>query len=209
MEKKNNNLVIILMGVIIIILAVLCVLFATDTIKFSKTESNDINKQDKEISTNDDNLNNETSINSKLVSLSDCSNSTESYNNINVSVEQVNNESMCTLNKMIINNKNIKEKLSAYIKSYEFYDDKVIIVSGDTSNSTLYIYDTKTDNVEKINLNNYKLVSYISDNNKLTIIGKECGPQCGTEYSEYPNAKFELLYNNGTFGEVKLIEKIK
>ena len=39
MEKKNNNLVIILMGVIIVILAVLCVLFSTGTIKFSGKES--------------------------------------------------------------------------------------------------------------------------------------------------------------------------
>ena len=38
MEKRNNNIVIILMGVIIIILAVLCVLFATNTITFNHKE---------------------------------------------------------------------------------------------------------------------------------------------------------------------------
>lgn len=32
--KKNNNIIILLMGIIIVILAVLCVLFATDTIQF-------------------------------------------------------------------------------------------------------------------------------------------------------------------------------
>ena len=35
MEKKSNKGIIILMSIIIVILAVLCVLFATDTIKFN------------------------------------------------------------------------------------------------------------------------------------------------------------------------------
>lgn len=38
MEKKNNGIVIILMGVIIVILAVLCILFATNTITFNHNE---------------------------------------------------------------------------------------------------------------------------------------------------------------------------
>lgn len=38
MEKKNNGIVIILMGVIIVILAVLCILFATNTITFNHKE---------------------------------------------------------------------------------------------------------------------------------------------------------------------------
>ena len=38
MEKKNNKGIIILIGVIIIILAVLCVLFATNTITFNHKE---------------------------------------------------------------------------------------------------------------------------------------------------------------------------
>ena len=35
MEKKNNGVIIILMGIIIVILMVLCILFATDTIKLN------------------------------------------------------------------------------------------------------------------------------------------------------------------------------
>lgn len=47
MEKKNNSLVIILMGVIIVILAVLCVLFATGTIALKSNESNnEVNNQE-------------------------------------------------------------------------------------------------------------------------------------------------------------------
>ncbi len=38
MKKKNNGIVIILMGVIIVILAVLCILFATNTITFNHKE---------------------------------------------------------------------------------------------------------------------------------------------------------------------------
>ena len=42
MEKKNNNLVIILMGLIIVVLAVLCVLFATGIVKFDNMSINDV-----------------------------------------------------------------------------------------------------------------------------------------------------------------------
>ena len=47
MEKKNNKIVIILMGVIIVILAVLCVLFATNIITFNHKEiKNEIENQE-------------------------------------------------------------------------------------------------------------------------------------------------------------------
>ena len=47
MEKKNNKIIIILMGVIIIILAVLCVLFATNTITFNHQKiKNEIENQE-------------------------------------------------------------------------------------------------------------------------------------------------------------------
>ena len=46
MEKKNNKGIIILMGVIIVILAVLCILFATNTITFNHKEiKNEIENQ--------------------------------------------------------------------------------------------------------------------------------------------------------------------
>ena len=44
MEKKNNGIVIILMGVIIVILAVLCILFATNTITFNHKEQDTYKK---------------------------------------------------------------------------------------------------------------------------------------------------------------------
>ena len=53
MEKKNNSLVIILMGVIIIILSVLCVLFATETIKLKSNESSSNNENNKIINEKD------------------------------------------------------------------------------------------------------------------------------------------------------------
>ena len=47
MEKKNNKIIIILMGIIIVILAVLCVLFATNTITFNHKEiKNEIENQE-------------------------------------------------------------------------------------------------------------------------------------------------------------------
>ena len=47
MEKKNNKIVIMLMGVIILILVVLCILFATNTITFNHKEiKNEIENQE-------------------------------------------------------------------------------------------------------------------------------------------------------------------
>ena len=57
MEKKNNGLVIILMGIIIVILIALCILFATNTITFNHKEiKNEIENQK-----NTNELNNEES----------------------------------------------------------------------------------------------------------------------------------------------------
>lgn len=61
MEKSNNKLVILLLGIIIVILAVLCVLFATGTIafNFNDKDNNEINNDKNQIinSANDTNTN--------------------------------------------------------------------------------------------------------------------------------------------------------
>lgn len=57
MKKKNNSLIIILMGIIIVILAVLCVLFATGTIDLnSKESSNEVSNQKDENKDNSDDM---------------------------------------------------------------------------------------------------------------------------------------------------------
>ena len=59
MENKNNNnnnLVIILMGIIIVILAVLCVLFATNTITFNKQVPNNSTENNVEVEENFDEI---------------------------------------------------------------------------------------------------------------------------------------------------------
>ena len=70
MEKKNNKVIIILMGVIIIILAVLCVLFAIGTITFNNKVTNN---SDRNTFTKEDNNPNENQIYSadKYISLED------------------------------------------------------------------------------------------------------------------------------------------
>ena len=64
MEKKNNSLVIILMGVIIVILAVLCVLFATDTISFKSDSVNNNNQSNGDYIENSNNENNDSEVSS-------------------------------------------------------------------------------------------------------------------------------------------------
>ena len=56
MEKKNNKIIIILMGVIIGVLLVLCVLFATDTITFNK-KNNTISNEDATTTTDTSDIN--------------------------------------------------------------------------------------------------------------------------------------------------------
>ena len=64
MKNKGNILIVLLMGIIIVILAVLCVLFATDTIKFN---SKVINNSDQNTSISKDNKASDDSISNQTI----------------------------------------------------------------------------------------------------------------------------------------------
>ena len=148
---------------------------------------------------------------SKLVTLN-CEDSNETFNNITINIKQKNDNGMCVLDSILINNKEIKNNISTYVKSYEFYNDNIIIFNADTSSSLLTIYNSTNEtskSYSSYNLSGYKVDSYYTKDNKIIINGKECGAQCGNPDTEYKNAIFEIEYINNTFTEPKLIEKTK
>ena len=57
------------------------------------------------------------------------------------------------------------------------------------------------------NLNGYWVTSYTTNNNTITINGKECGEQFGSKSTGYPSATFEIEYSNNTFSDPKLINR--
>lgn len=116
MEKKNNSLVIILMGVIIVILAVLCVLFATDTISFKS--NNDSNVLDGNVSTDN-------SASNDIVE-----------NNNSISQEEL--EKIVKEELYIITNRNTGRKTIKSLSDIESYDLETLAINKfNSSSSTL------------------------------------------------------------------------
>ena len=204
--ENNNKGVIALLIVIIIILTVLCVLFATKTISFNGAVND--NKPNAENKPGTDNNDTKT-IKSKLVNNLICSNSNTTFNGITVNLEQINNDGNCSLKTFTINDKDIKNDISSSVTSYEIYDNNVIILSGDNSGLVFTIYSLSTNStvveLQPSNLNGYFVTSYTTNNNIITINGKECGEQCGNQTTGYAYATFEIEYLNNNFSNPKLI----
>lgn len=213
MENQNNNKgVIALLVVIIVILAVLCVLFATGTISFAKgsTNNNEQTNQNEQTNTaNNGTTNDSNVIQTKLVDNLVCNNSETTFNGITVKLEQKDNNGVCKVNSFTVNGKDIMNDVSLWVNSYEIYDNNVIIASGDTSGRLFTIYSLATNSavmkLQPENLNGYWVTSYSTNNNIITINGKECGEQCGTGTTGYTKATYEIEYSNNSFSSPKLV----
>lgn len=207
-NQKNSKVVISLLIIIIGILTVFCILFATGTISFNNNTTNNNQKN-----INDNNIvNGNNIIQTKLVDNLNCSNSETTFNEITVKVEQKNNDGICSVNSVKVNDKDIKNDVSMWIDSYEIYDNNVIIFSGSTSGKLLTIYSLSSNSVvmklEPNNLSGYWVASYTTNNNIIIINGKECGEQCGNKSTGYSRATFEIEYSNNTFSSPKLVDKL-
>ncbi len=207
MENQNNNKgVIVLLVVIIAILAVLCVLFATGTISFAK---NSTNNNEQTNTTDNGTTNNSNVIQTKLVDNLVCNNSETTFNGITVKLEQKDNNGVCSVSSFTVNGKDIKNDVSLWVNSYEIYDNNVIIASGDTSGRLFTIYSLSTNSVviklQPETLDGYWVTSYSTNNNIITINGKECGEQCGTGTTGYTKATYEIEYLNNSFSNPKLV----
>ena len=207
MENQNNNKgVIVLLVVIIAILAVLCVLFATGTISFAK---NSTNNNEQTNTTDNGTTNNSNVIQTKLVDNLVFNNSETTFNGITVKLEQKDNNGVCSVSSFTVNGKDIKNDVSLWVNSYEIYDNNVIIASGDTSGRLFTIYSLSTNSVvmklQPETLDGYWVTSYSTNNNIITINGKECGEQCGTGTTGYTKATYEIEYLNNSFSNPKLV----
>lgn len=208
-EEKKKNIIIVLLSIIAISLLILVIMLATKT--QTNNENNETNDKITETQNNNITNENKNEITSKLLTL-DCENSNETFNNITINIKQKNDNGMCVLDSILINNKEIKNNIATYIKSYEFYNDNIIIFNADTSNKKITIYNTTNESSKDYTTNNlsgYKVDSYYTKDNKIIINGKECGAQCGNPDTEYKKAIFEIEYLNNAFTEPKLIEKTK
>lgn len=213
-ENNKYKIIIVLLVVIIVILAGLCILFATETISF-RSQIDDVKEARVSNQTKVDDAGDETNVDNtiknKLIDNLVCNNSSESFNGISVKVEQKDDNGMCSLSSITVNDKDITSDVSMWIDSYEIYDNNVIILSGDTSQKLLTIYSLSSEEVlmklDSSNLQGYKVQSYTTDGNKISIIGKECGEQCGNKSTGYPNATFEIEYSNNSFDAPKLTSR--
>lgn len=208
MENKKNNdtLKTVAWVVIITCVILLSALLASGVLKYNlqPINNNEPNKKD----TID---NNSDIIQTKLVENIDCNSSETTFNGVTVKLEQEKTNGVCAIRNITINDKDIKNDVSMWVDSYEIYDNNVIISSGNTSGRLFTIYSLSTNStvmkLQPENLNGYWVTSYTTNNNTITINGKECGEQCGSKSTGYPSATFEIEYSNNTFSDPKLINR--
>ena len=211
-EKKNNGILVGILIGLVIALIIVGGLFATGTISFKQTATSDNGQASEKNQTDNGNVTNGTNtIQTKLIDNLNCSNSETTFNGITVKLEQKTNNDVCSVSNMSINGKDIKGDISMWVNSYEIYDNNVIILSGDTSGTLFTIYSLSSNQIivklAPNSLEGYWVSSYKTNNNKITIEGKECGEQCGNISTGYKNATFEIEYSNNTFSVPKLVSK--
>lgn len=218
-EKKNGGMLVgILIGIVLMLLVVVC-LFATGTISFKETTTNDNGQTSENNQT--DNIENATSntntIQTKLVDNLNCSNSETTFNGITVKIEQKTEDMICQADTITINGTDIQKYVAIGIDSYEIYDTNVIIMSHHTGGSVFTIFSTLTNSVavefssgEK-SLEGFFVKSYSTNGNIITINAEGCGAQCGEKGIENLGVKatYEIEYLNNSFSEPKLISKTK
>lgn len=205
MEGNNRcRIVILLLIIIIIILGGFVFLLSSGRIRLEGNDS--CEKQ------NSASLDKHISIESKLVDHLLCNNSEEQFHSTNVLLSQSYNDSVCTLSSMKINGKELKDFLNLWVDSYEFYDNNIMILSGDTSGTKLVVYNLDSNtvimNLEPSTLDGYWVKSYVTYNDKIVIIGQECGIPCGNNVTDLSMAMFEIDYKSGVFSKPKLVKKI-
>ena len=215
MEKNNNKIVVTLLIIIIIVLAILCVLFATDVINLNINSTNNNNQ-----TTNNNQIidNNQADndipeiIKTKLVDNLNNGNSETTFNGITVVVKQDVEDMICNATCLTINGNDVLQENASCIKSYEFYDDNVIIMSNHTSGNVFTIYNVPSKKTivkysgSESGLEGYFVESYSTNNNIITINASGCGAQCGQQ-NVGEKAIFEIEYLNNIFSEHKLINK--
>ena len=203
MGEKNNKKLIILLIAIVLVIAVVACLFATGIIKLNNISTEPQNTKTV-----------------KAVVLKEGYVEFDDKKPLTADVEKTINQITVKVVKptkddgdygLLINGKDISTDVLTRVYSYEIYENNVIVLSGNTGGKCITIFKIDGDNVETVYkegiIENYRIKSYILDENKLLIEGTECGEQCGVESTEYASASFEMEYTNGKFTDPKLVNK--
>lgn len=193
MKKEiTKNINTILSTIIILLLIVIIILLIHN---FVKEEDN--NKE-------------EDSIKTKLVDNLHCGNSNTSFNNINVDVIHTVKEDGGLCSALVnINDEEVINTSGEWLISYEYFDNNVILLIGSTDNLSLNIYNVDSKKIvfdSLKELNDYRILSYKTSENKMTLEFEGCGSKCNSD-NDGEIAIYELYYNNNTFSDLNLIRK--
>ena len=152
MEKKNNKIIIILMGVIIIILAVLCVLFATNTITFNHQKiKNEIENQENTSTKENEDKDTKEVLNNISVIFSE---EKECENGCQKKVSTTSGEKILYVSqsKVKLDDKVIYKAAEGPISLLQVsvYNDIVIFFETESLISKMYIYDIDGNEIKTI-----------------------------------------------------------
>ena len=152
MEKKNNKIIIILMGVIIIILAVLCVLFATNTITFNHQKiKNEIENQENTSTKENEDKDTKEVLNNISVIFSE---EKECENGCQKKVSTTSGEKILYVSqsKVKLDDKVIYKAAEGPISLLQVsvYNDIVIFFETEALISKMYIYDIEGNEIKTI-----------------------------------------------------------
>ena len=207
--ENNNKGTVIGFALLSIVLLVLCILFATETISFTKKVDNS-NKENNNITNNNE-----------VVNITDsCKDYEETFNGITVKVNNEKSEGKsCWTETLNINDEeyyNGFQENTAWITKFAIYDKYVISYVSHTGGSELNIYNTETKSFVKDEelthdkkLNEYNVRDFAINDDNIIIIANHCGAQCGYKDTVYQTAIFAMDYKNGEFSEPKLLEKLQ
>ena len=221
-EGKILNNAAIVLTVAVLILSVMITLLMSGYLNFDFRSNNKQNITNNNDSSDTDYIKVDGSV--QPVEIKECKNYESTLNGITVKVlqEKSNDTMECITKELNINDKKVETHI--YVTSYEIFYNNVIINTGDTSGSNIKIYNVDSEsiimNLNPNTLDGYWAKSYIIEGNNVRISGKYCGAQCGGEdiyglsceeienqkSNIYPEAIFEIEYNNG-FSEPKMISK--
>lgn len=183
MEKKNNKIVIILMGVIILILVVLCVLFATNTITFNHQKiKNEIENQENTSTKENEDKDTKEVLNNISVIFSE---EKECENGCQKKISTISGEKILYVSQSEIklDDKVIYKAAEGPISLLQVsvYNDIVIFFETESLISKMYIYD--------INGNEIKTITRFIDKD-------------GNQYQIYPSYSQNEIFNISEDGTI-------
>lgn len=203
-QEKNKNRIVILLVVLVVALTTFCMLLVTGVISFEKNVSD--NKQHNDINEQKNN-----NIQSKRESIG-CMDIDTVFNGITIKAKPEHDKG-CHTESIVINDNVVSP--GGNISSYEIYDNNVILFVWQMIDSkviksiVIYNIDDNSNIIkwDSTDLDGYKLFSYITDGNVITITGTNCDEKCGNSDDEDLIALFEVNYANNTFSSPVIIKK--